>query len=177
MASALGGLPCTAAPDLHEHLREHVPWFDSVSEFQAAVMRLFSEPDRVVFGEESANQTRRRLHHAVTSLVSRYPDEALAIVTHGTALSLFVAHYNEINVAAYWQRLTMPACTILSLPSYQLTETLYAPEIDKGCVSNPLVMASGQSAPNCRRTSSTAGNGSCHSQSTCNQNPGSRGVW
>lgn len=127
MAAALGNLPCAAAPDLHEHLRERAPWFDSVSEFQAAVTHLFAEPDTVVFGEESANQTRRRFHHAVTSLVSRYPDETLAIVTHGTALSLFVAHYNEIDVAAFWQRLTMPACTILSLPSYQLTQTLYAP--------------------------------------------------
>ncbi len=126
MAAALG-LPCTDAPGLHEHLRETTPWFDTAAAFQAAVARLFAEPDAVIFGEESANEAGQRFQRAVTGLVGSHPGETLAIVSHGTVISLFVAQYNDIDVVAYWQQLSMPACTILSLPTYQLTRTLYAP--------------------------------------------------
>lgn len=126
MAAALG-LPCADAPDLHEHLRENAPWFDNAADFQAAVARLFARPDELVFGEESASEAQLRFQQAVAGLVGSYAGDTLAIVSHGTVISLFVAQFNDVDVAAYWRGLTMPACAILSLPSYQLLRTLYAP--------------------------------------------------
>lgn len=122
LADALG-LPVSARPGLQETDRETAPWYEKSSDFQAAIQRLFENPDDIVFGEESASDALHRFQAAVSSLIADYPDQSLAVVTHGTILSLFVAHHNAIDPIPFWKSLTMPALVVLSLPTFQLLKT------------------------------------------------------
>ncbi|MCA9941760.1 MAG: histidine phosphatase family protein [Anaerolineales bacterium] len=125
MAAVLD-LPCAPAPDLHEHRRETAPWFDEAADFQAAIARLFAHPHDVVFGEESADQARVRFDAGIAALLRQYPHQTLAIVTHGTVLSLFIAAHNNLDPLAFWRQLTMPACAVLALPTFALRQTITA---------------------------------------------------
>jgi hypothetical protein len=49
---------------------------------------------------------------------------ALAIVAHGTVISLFVAAHNQINSFELWQQLAMPSFVVLGLPSFALVEAV-----------------------------------------------------
>lgn len=117
-------LPCHIAANLHEHERATVPWFDSVEVFQAAVRQIFTHPDQLMWGEETGNQAQTRFSAAVHDLLGQYPDDCLAIVTHGTVLSLFVGQYNQIEIVPFWEGLEMPALVPLTLPHFQLTPNL-----------------------------------------------------
>lgn len=122
------GLPWQTAPDLQEHSRENAPFFISQEGFETAVARFFNNPDQLVFGNETANQALERFDTAVHRLITDYPEDTLAIVTHGTILTLFVTHYNtQIDPLTFWQNLSLPCKIILSLPTLTLLETNLLP--------------------------------------------------
>ena len=113
-------LPLETEVDLREHEREHVA-YASPEDFQRAVARLFAQPEDLVFGEETAAQARRRFGQAVDRLLARYPGKSIAVVAHGTVMSLFVTERCS-NVDGYtlWRQLGLPACVVLSLPDFAL---------------------------------------------------------
>src|SRR5262245_61905244 len=84
------GVPCSAAPGLHEHDREGAP-FLAEEQFQAAMEALFERPDALVFGRETANQARDRFAAAVDAVLAEYPDDTVAISSHATVISLLAA--------------------------------------------------------------------------------------
>lgn len=90
LAADLLGLPCTSADGLQEHDRRYVS-FATREQFEAAVAELFAEPERLVFGSESADQAHQRFSQAVAGVVARHPNLNVCIVTHGTVMTLFVA--------------------------------------------------------------------------------------
>ncbi|MCB9422840.1 MAG: histidine phosphatase family protein [Ardenticatenaceae bacterium] len=110
------GLPWQSAPNLHEHNRQGAPFFTSKEAFETAVARFFDNPDTLVFGNETANQTFARFDTAVRHLLAVYPNDTLAIVTHGTVLTLFLAHYNQFTPFPFWQKLQMPDFFVVTLP-------------------------------------------------------------
>ena len=109
---------------LGETARATAPWFDDPAQFRQAIEQLFLHPNQRVFGEESGEEAFARFDKRIATLLTRYPNETLAIVTHGTILSLFVAHYNQIDVVAFWKSLGMPALIQLTLPHFTLQETI-----------------------------------------------------
>ena len=114
------GLPLKTEVDLHEHERSHSTDF-SQEEFQRAVARLFAQPDNLVFGNETAAQAQRRFGQAVDRLLARYPGETIAVVAHGTVISLFVAdRCSNVDGYTLWRQLGLPACVVLSLPDFAL---------------------------------------------------------
>lgn len=115
IADALS-IPWQTAPNLHEHERSEVQYFEKKEEFVTAVTRLFAHPDALVFGAETANQARERFDTAVHNLIAQFPTDTLAIVTHGTVLTLFLAHYNQFDPAPFWQKLQLPDFFIVNLP-------------------------------------------------------------
>ena len=123
-ANALG-LENSPYPDLHEHLRESVVFADSVTDFKDFVKRFFARPDRVVFGEESANQAQARFDRAVSKLLLERPNQTIAVVAHGTVITLFVALYHPIDVYTFWDRLTLPSMVVLILPNLNLANIEY----------------------------------------------------
>jgi len=117
------GIPCLAADGLHEHVRKPAKSFAKDS-FERSVKKFFTYPDELVFGEETANQIYARFYQAVTSLLELYPDERLAIVSHGTVISLFICRENGIPEFEYWSKLSLPAIVVLSLPDFRLVDTI-----------------------------------------------------
>lgn len=118
--AAFFGLPIEIAADLHEHDRRNVGYLPA-DEFKARAAALFAHPDELVLGVETANQALTRFEAAVRKLLEQHIEGDLAAVTHGTVMTLFLAHYNpQINPLDFWQQLTLPAVYYLSLPDFQL---------------------------------------------------------
>jgi broad specificity phosphatase PhoE len=107
------GMPYESAVGLHEHVRSRVG-HTSQEVFDASVRRFFEQPDQLVFGDETADQTHTRFTHAVDAIQERYPSQnPLVIVTHGTVISLFVARAYDIEPFALWKSLKLPCMVVL----------------------------------------------------------------
>jgi broad specificity phosphatase PhoE len=115
-------LPLVTAVNLHEHERDSVSFCTNETQFRARVIRLLEHPEDHVFGEETGSQARQRFSRAITSAVERHPDQNLAVVTHGTVLSMFVSRVAGIESVPLWKRLGMPSFIALHLPDYSLLE-------------------------------------------------------
>jgi broad specificity phosphatase PhoE len=116
------GIPYEVAPGLHEHERGVVKLVDDKKEFQARVLGLFERPGELVFGGETADEAHGRFARAVANVLEQYPTGNLAIVTHGTVLTLFVSRAADLKPGPFWQRLGLPCFAVLSLPDFDLLE-------------------------------------------------------
>lgn len=114
-------LPWHTAADLHEHDRSNEP-FHSPEEFRQFVANFFARPDDLLFGQETANEALARFTQATEHVLGAHPEGNLAIVAHGTVISLLVAAHNPIEPFVLWQQLTMPSFVVLSLPKFALLE-------------------------------------------------------
>mgnify|MGYP000500812927 CR=1 FL=1 len=114
-------ISCQSAPNLHEHERTGVPFLGEEA-WLKTVTSFFENQDELVFGTETATQARERFDRAVRSVLKRYSNETLAICSHGTVMSLFIAHYNPVDVLEFWQTLKMPDVVALSGKTFELTE-------------------------------------------------------
>jgi len=123
VAEALG-LTFETVPGLHEHERGVVRDLGSREEFQAQVVRLFEHPGELVLGHETADQAHARFAGAVAHVVQEHPAGNLAIATHGTVMTLFVARTNGLDAVPFWKRLGLPSFVVLTLPSFSLVEVV-----------------------------------------------------
>lgn len=121
-AATLGGLPVHPVERLHEHERHTVQWFEHVEDFQAAVRGFFDNPTQVVFGEESADACYQRYAAAVDGVGATYPDQTLALTSHGTVMALFIAQRANHDAYHLWQGFKMPAFVVLDLPTFAVLE-------------------------------------------------------
>ena len=117
------GVPSARLPGLHEQLRDTAPHLGD-EDFQAAIAWLFDEPNKVVFGEESADAAGDRFSAAVDALAE---DAAVAgrdaiVVAHGTVISLYVARVAGIEPFPLWQSLGLPSYVVLSQGSRRQVE-------------------------------------------------------
>jgi len=116
-------IPSFTAPGLHEHERPATDWMTQEA-FEASVAALFTRPHEVVFGAESAFQALERFRIALGAALARFPDQNLAVVSHGTVISLFVAAKNNDLPFPLWKRLGLPSVMVLSLPGYTLEKVI-----------------------------------------------------
>lgn len=116
------GLPFETAEHLHEHRRSNEVYQESVEVFEAQVAQFFDQPAELVYGMETADDAHRRFSDAVRGLLERYPDETLAVVAHGTVISLFVSRLAVIPPFPLWRSLKLPSFVVLRLPDLQLSE-------------------------------------------------------
>ena len=113
-------LPLETVADLREHEREHVPFLDKDA-WKATIAAFFSHPTELIFGDESAHQALQRFNAAVEKIVANAPHGNLALVTHGTVMTLFVASHNpQIDALAFWRSLQLPDLVVLTLPGFGL---------------------------------------------------------
>jgi probable phosphoglycerate mutase len=117
-------LPFETAPDLHEHERQHEPFFASQEAFRARVVRLLEQPEAPIFGQETGDEAGRRFAAALKAVLAAHARGNLAVVTHGTVLALFLARAAGIDAVALWRRLGLPAFVVLSLPGYEVLEVV-----------------------------------------------------
>ncbi|HEX6544296.1 MAG TPA: histidine phosphatase family protein [Ktedonobacterales bacterium] len=119
------GLPVEIMAGLHEHERRTASYMGHEM-FQATMARFFAEPDTLVFGEETARQALVRFTKAVESALATHPYGDIAIFTHGTVLSLFVASQsttdNPVDPMNFWWHLNLPAWVVFSVPGFTLLE-------------------------------------------------------
>jgi broad specificity phosphatase PhoE len=113
LADALG-LDFETANDLHEHLRREA-YHSSQEDFESSVRNFFKQPGRLVFGEETADQTHARFAQAVQTIQERSPAQTpLVIVTHGTVITLYVARAYNREPFPFWKNLKLPCMVICS---------------------------------------------------------------
>ncbi|MFZ1400398.1 MAG: histidine phosphatase family protein [Candidatus Promineifilaceae bacterium] len=114
-------LPSHAAPGLQEHDRRGVPFFENKADFATAVSQLFTHPNDLVFGNETAVQTRVRFETAVRQQLQNHSQDTLALVTHGTVLTLFLCQHNpHLQPLSFWQSLALPCAFVVRLPGLGL---------------------------------------------------------
>ncbi len=104
-------LPWETATNLHEHERKEVPFMEA-EVWQQTIKDFFAKLDQRVLGEETANQALKRFDQAVRDVLKIY-SEPIAIVTHASVLSLFVADHNVLDIYAFWKSLKMPDSVVL----------------------------------------------------------------
>jgi broad specificity phosphatase PhoE len=117
------GLP---APTLDHALREHErrpnDFFPRPDDFTSAVRAFFAAPDTPTFGRETATVAHERFAAAVTRHLAAAPPGNLALVAHGTVISLFVAACAGLDPFPLWQRLGLPSFVALALPEGRVIE-------------------------------------------------------
>lgn len=116
IAAALG-VPYTSAEGLHEHERDL--WLEP-ERFEAAIRRVFERPQERAFGDESGAAARARFGGALDRVLQAAPEQNLAVVTHGTVLSLYVAAVAGLDGFALWRRLGLPSFVVLERPTLEL---------------------------------------------------------
>jgi broad specificity phosphatase PhoE len=99
------GMPWRTMPGLHEHQRRAARFAPDRAAFESTVARFFAEPDKLIFGEESAHAAGDRFSRAVAAAIDSCRDQTLAIVAHGTVNALFVARHNDVEQFVLWRRL------------------------------------------------------------------------
>ena len=117
------GMTWSSAPGLHEHERSKVGYLGD-AEFEATIARFFAQPDRLVWGDETADQAHGRFAHAVDEALQRCASGNVAIFTHGTVMSLFVGRATGVDPFTFWQSLGLPAFVVLAHPGWELLETV-----------------------------------------------------
>src|SRR5690606_29088857 len=90
------GLPVTSAPGLEEHKRSQSGFIDQAT-FKQMIAHLLTKPDTLVFGDETGHQAQHRYTQTVIHLNQTYPQDTLALVSHGTIITLFVAAFNQVD--------------------------------------------------------------------------------
>ena len=104
---------------LHEHDRSSVGFLEK-KEFEASVAQFFNQPDLLTFGNETANQAHHRFSQAVMGIIEKYADKNIALITHGTVLTLFVSRLVGIEPFTFWKDLELPSWVVLSHPDLGL---------------------------------------------------------
>src|SRR5512145_219828 len=101
-------IPWQVAENLHEHVRPQIGLL-SRQDFHNQVKAFFACPDQLVLGAETAHQAESRFCRALDTLLPEYQEQNLAVVAHGTVISLFMAHATGMAAFPLWRRLGLPA--------------------------------------------------------------------
>ena len=99
-------LPLALDRDLREHERASAGYLPR-AEFEASIARFFAEPAELVFGDETADEVFLRFSAAVGRSMAAETGN-VALVTHGTALTLYLARMTGIDPLPFWRSLTLP---------------------------------------------------------------------
>lgn len=116
-------IPTLSWPGLQEHDRRQVTQMPA-DEFQANVKALLQKPTEQIFGGESGAQVVSRFEGALAELRARHPGQTIAAVSHGTAITLFLAHHGLVEPVSYWQALRQPALVVLAPEPWRLLVTV-----------------------------------------------------
>jgi len=123
MAERLG-LPWSVAPALHEHVRTGAA-FGTQKEFESIARTFFENPGSLVWGSETAEQASARFTGGVRAILEQHPEGNLAVVAHGTVITLFLTHHEDFAPHGFWCSLGLPSFCVLSMPGFVLREAVF----------------------------------------------------
>lgn len=103
------GLRFAVAPDLHEHERDRRDWLGDDA-WHELLRNFFDNPSTLVFGNETAAEALDRFSSGLEqAILSHYRgDGTIAVVSHGTVISLFAARHLGQPPYSIWKSLQMP---------------------------------------------------------------------
>jgi broad specificity phosphatase PhoE len=78
--------------------------------------------DRLVWDNEAVEAVGGRFEGAVRRVLRERKAEVVAMVAHGTVISLLVARHNDIDAFGFWQKLGLPSSCALAVPGFELQE-------------------------------------------------------
>lgn len=108
--------PWRTAPGLHEHDRSTAPYIADDTAFRARIKELFARPDELILGGETAHAALTRFTLALDAALATTTERSVAVVTHGTVISLYVAHRFGMDGYHLWWRLGLPALVVTDAP-------------------------------------------------------------
>lgn len=103
--------------DLHEHVRTIDPDFNQKT-FEAHVAAFFAQPAELIFGSETADQAYERFSRAINLILQNHPGQNIAVVSHGTVISLYVSRVCSLDPFLIWKALTLPSYIVLDTSVY-----------------------------------------------------------
>jgi broad specificity phosphatase PhoE len=118
------GLTCSTLEGLHEHERPVADRVFDRQQFEAQVAEFFHRPSDLVMGAETADQAHERFAQAIGSAVSQHPEQNVAVVAHGTVITLFVGRAASLEPFAFWQQLGLPSFAVLPLPGMNTVQVV-----------------------------------------------------
>ena len=111
-------------PNLHEHDRSNVPHMRS-GEFISHMELFFRRPGEQVLGRESADEALARFESAVRTIVAETTGDSIAVVSHGTVISLLLAKLQKKeNGFDLWRAMQLPSYAVIELPDWKVTEVV-----------------------------------------------------
>ncbi len=113
------GCPYVEAENLHEHDRTNEGWLAD-AEFRSRVREMMAEPARLMFGLETADDAMSRFARGVDSVLKDHPSGNVAIVAHGTVISLLVSRRCGVDAFGLWDRLELPSVVEVEVPGWAL---------------------------------------------------------
>lgn len=116
-------MPYQTGEGLHEHERGNTPYLGQ-EKWEQTISTFFAQPNKLVFGSETATQALERFACAVENVIQENAEGNIMIVAHATVITLFVAQHVYIPSFLFWRSLDTPAFVVLSLPSYRLLNTV-----------------------------------------------------
>ena len=118
------GLPWAVAPGLHEHDRTGAA-FGTREEFESAARDFFDNPQTLVWGNETAEQARTRFASGVHAALAQHPGSNVAVVAHGTVITLFLTNHSDIDAYGFWSGLGLPSFCVMSLLGFRLQKAVF----------------------------------------------------
>jgi broad specificity phosphatase PhoE len=101
------------APGLHEHERSKTGVM-GIEQFHKTIADFFAQPNVLIFGDETAEKAKQRFTLAVQNVLSAHPQENIAIVAHGTVITLLASELINEEPFPFWERLGLPAFLVFS---------------------------------------------------------------
>ena len=120
------GVPCRAAPDLHEHDRSNVPQMRS-AEFISMIELLFRRPGERVLGSETAVAALSRFRSALDEVLAEHPAGTIAVVSHGTVIALLLEKLDRTRKGFdVWRAMRNPSLAVLRVPEMTVEQVVNA---------------------------------------------------
>jgi broad specificity phosphatase PhoE len=124
IVASILGIPWESVVGLHEHERPDAVRSLAQEPFRARVAAVFEHPAELVFGNETADEAHGRFAAAIAGLATRHQEDNLAVVTHGTVMTLYISRAVGLEPVPFWRRLGWPSFAVLSLPDNHLEEVV-----------------------------------------------------
>jgi broad specificity phosphatase PhoE len=101
-------VPFEIRDNLHEHER-HNEQYSGVATFHTNIRGFFMQPNRLVYGIETADDAHDRFSAAVEDVLKEFTGKNIAIVAHGTVITLFISRRTGLEPFALWNSLGLPS--------------------------------------------------------------------
>jgi broad specificity phosphatase PhoE len=113
------GLPYETAEGLEENDRTGFVYL-SAAQYEATFAAFFARPQERIMGRETARAAEERFTRAIETILGTQSSSNVAVVAHGTVITLFVARHTGIDPFPCWRRLGLPSLVVLAQPDHRV---------------------------------------------------------